>query len=148
MLPRSHKETLPYNKVYLYKSDIYQILISVTNHSLRKEQWRRTCNPKPLGLSQALHKVPFLQYNIQLDRVATPAVTRPRWCTAKGKKQKQQEHKKDVIRPTGTCPTLTAANLWTLLSESGGQEKRARVGERINQTVVRPSKVSGLYGED
>lgn len=72
------RETLPYSKVYLYKSDIYQILISVTNHSLRKEQWRRTCNPKHLGLSQALHKVPFLQYNIQLDRVATRAVTRPR----------------------------------------------------------------------
>lgn len=85
MLPRSRKEALPYSKVYLYKSDIYQILISVTNHSLRKEQWRRTCNPKHLGLSQALHKVPFLQYNIQLDRVATRAVTRPRWCTAKGK---------------------------------------------------------------
>lgn len=85
MLPRSRKETLPYSKVYLYKSDIYQILISVTNHSLRKEQWRRTCNPKHLGLSQVLHKVPFLQYNIQLDRVATRAVTRPRWCTAKGK---------------------------------------------------------------
>ena len=78
MLPRSRKEALPYSKVYLYKSDIYQILISITNHSLRKEQWRRTCNPKHLGLSQAPHKVPFLQYNIQLDRVATRAVTRPR----------------------------------------------------------------------